>query len=181
MLNKQITILLSSNNEAKIASTKKVCSYLYPDFNLIHHNVFSGVSETPDNDDEAINGCHNRINSLEENSKYNADYIVALEGLVDKTKIGTFVYGWAVIKDIANNNFHYGCSGKFLLPEKVSRQLSKNIKLSDIVLKQYPQFTKEKMDMLGTNGLLTKGLYCRVNEFETALKCAFGSIIAENL
>lgn len=181
MRNKHITIILSSNNEAKISATNKICSNLYPNFNLIHLDALSGVSETPDNDDEAIEGCHKRIHSLEKDNKYDVDYIIALEGLVSKHKVGTFLYGWAVIKDVSKNKFYYGCSGKFSLPDKISQQFSKKIKLSDIVLKQYPQFSNEKMNILGTNGLLTKGLYSRVDEFEIALKCAFGSIIAENL
>ncbi len=180
MRNKCITILLSSENEAKISSVRKVCTELFPNFSLYHHNVNSGVSETPENDDEAIQGCHNRIENIEkEFSSIHADYIIALEGLINKNDFGTFVYGWAVIKETGVNKYYYGCSGKVMLPADITAKLAKNVKLSDLVLELYPQFSDSDLKNLGTNGVLTQGLYTRVQEFETALKCAFGSLVVQ--
>ncbi|MEQ1968115.1 inosine/xanthosine triphosphatase [Xenorhabdus nematophila] len=176
MQNKYITILLSSNNEAKISSTRNVFSVLYPDFKLHYHSISSGVNETPDTDEEAVKGCHTRIEQLENSVNYQADYVIALEGLTETNSFGSFVYGWAVIKDTATGKYYYGCSGKVMLPEEVSSRLSKDTKLSELVLSLYPQFSKTDMDKLGTNGVLTNGLYSRIHEFETALKCAFGSL-----
>ncbi|WCG82849.1 inosine/xanthosine triphosphatase [Pectobacterium sp. A5351] len=179
MQNKNVTIILASNNEAKISSTQNICSSLFPNFTLSHHIVSSGVSETPETDDEAIKGCYTRIDNLESDINYHVDYIIALEGLTEKTSFGSFVYGWAVIKDTKKNKYHYGCSGKVMLPEDVMEKLSKYIRLSDVVLNLYPHISKADMDRLGTNGVLTNGLYTRVHEFETALKCAFGSLALE--
>ncbi|EDX0374194.1 DUF84 family protein [Salmonella enterica] len=180
MRNKCVTILLSSKNEAKISSVRKVCTELFPNFSLYHYNITSGVSETPEDDDEAIKGCHNRIENIErEVSSIHADYIIALEGLINKSEFGAFVYGWAVIKEIGVNKYYYGCSGKVMLPSDITAKLSKNVKLSDLILDLYPQFSNEDLNKLGTNGVLTHGLYTRVQEFETALKCAFGSLVVQ--
>lgn len=180
MHNKCVTILLSSENEAKISSVRKVCTELFPNFSLYHYNVTSGISETPEDDDEAIKGCHNRIEKLEkEISSIHADYIIALEGLVNKSEFGAFVYGWAVIKETAANKYHYGCSGKVMLPSDITSKLLKSVKLSDLVLDLYPQYSDDDLKKMGTNGVLTRGLYTRVQEFETALKCAFGSLVVQ--
>lgn len=180
MQNKCVTLLLSSENEAKISSVRKVCAELFPDFSLHHNNVTSGVSETPENDDEAIQGCLNRIENIENKiPSLQPDYIIALEGLINRTTFGTFIYGWAVIKETGTNKFHYGCSGKVMLPSDITAALSKDMKLSDLVLDLYPQFTSEDMNKIGTNGVLTRGLYTRVDEFETALRCAFGSLVSQ--
>ncbi|MBD1576794.1 DUF84 family protein [Vibrio sp. S11_S32] len=176
MQNKQLSIALCSNNEAKVSAARGICSELYANFSFIHHNVSSGVSETPETDEEAIQGCHVRIENMENNYEDKFDFIIALEGLIEKKSFGSFVYGWAVIKNIKNNQYYYGCSGKVMLPKIISSRLSRDIKLSDIVLEAYPSITKSNMDKLGTNGVLTNGLYTRVHEFETALKCAFGSV-----
>ncbi|GLY62502.1 hypothetical protein Pcaca05_33590 [Pectobacterium carotovorum subsp. carotovorum] len=179
MQNKHVTIFLGSNNEAKILSTQNICEMLYQNFTLNHHAVSSGVSETPETDEEAIKGCYIRIDNIESTISDKVDYIIALEGLTEKTSFGSFVYGWAVIKDVVNGKYYYGCSGKVMLPEAVSKSLSKDVKLSESVLSLYPHISSADMDRLGTNGVLTNGLYTRVHEFETALKCAFGSLVGE--
>ncbi|GKW43804.1 MULTISPECIES: inosine/xanthosine triphosphatase [Pectobacterium] len=179
MQNENVTIILGSNNEAKISSTRNICSSIFSNFTLNHHIASSGVSETPETDDEAIKGCHIRIGNIESTINHHVDYIIALEGLTGRTPFGSFVYGWAVIKDTEKNKYHYGCSGKVMLPEDVAEKFSKDTRLSDVVLNLYPHISKVDMDRIGTNGVLTNGLYTRVHEFETALKCAFGSLALE--
>ena len=176
MLNKHLTFFLASENDAKIVSVRNVCSSLFSDFTIIPKTVGSGISETPQNDEEAITGCHIRINNIESIVTNHPDYIIALEGLTETNSFGSFVYGWAVIKEIATSKFYYGCSGKVMLPVVVAEKLDKKVKLSDIVMSLNPEISKSDMDKMGTNGVLTKGLYTRVHEFETALKCAFGSL-----
>lgn len=181
MLNKFVTILLCSENEAKVSSVKKVCTEIFQEFNLYYYNITSGVSETPENDDEAIKGCHNRIEKVEVITSWiHIDYIIALEGLVEKSEFGYFVYGWSVIKEVDMSKYYYGCSGKVMLPCDIVDKFSKNVKLSDVILGLYPQFSDEDLKRLGANGVLTRGLYTRSQEFETALKCAFGSLVVQS-
>ncbi|MDJ6542863.1 inosine/xanthosine triphosphatase [Salmonella enterica] len=179
MQNKHLVIALCSENSAKIKSTKEVFSLAFRDFSLGCYAVSSGVSETPDSDEEALVGCHRRIENLQAGLGGEADFIVALEGLTETTSFGTFLYGWAVLKHVASGKIFYGCSGKIMLPDDVVSGLSRNVKLSDLVLEKFVSVSKEDLERLGTNGILTDGMYTRSDEFSTALRCALGSMIAE--
>ncbi|CAM3462989.1 DUF84 family protein [Xenorhabdus nematophila] len=178
MQNKTPLVVLCSKNSAKISAAYNICSNVLKEFKFSYYDVPSGVSETPDTDEEAIQGCYSRINFVEEKFSTNVDFIIALEGLIEKTSFGSFVYGWAVIKDIKRKEFFYGCSGKVMLPNEVSIKLEKNQKLSEIIRELYPHYPKDELDRIGTNGVLTQKLYTRIDEFETAMKCAFGSVIS---
>lgn len=169
-----INVLLCSKNPAKIAATEKICSNIFASFNLACYETPSGINETPDTDDEAILGCYSRISLLESQCFKSLDYIVALEGLVEKKSFGCFVYGWAVVKDILREEFFYGCSGKVMLPNSIYEKIDNNNKLSDVMKQLYIDYSQKELDHLGTNGILTAGMYTRIDEFETALKCAFG-------
>lgn len=178
MQNKEIIIALCSENIAKIKATKEICELAFYDFSLRCYAVSSGVSETPDSDEEALRGCYQRIeNLLALDSK--ADIVIALEGLTEKTTFGTFLYGWAVLKNITTGKMYYGCSGKIMLPEEVASGLSRDTKLSELVMEKFSSITKVDLERIGTNGVFTDGMYTRSDEFSTALRCALGSMIAE--
>lgn len=179
MLNKYPKIVLCSENGAKIAATQRICSLVFRDFSLSSYAVSSGVSETPDSDEEALAGCHRRIENLQSGFNGVADLVIALEGLTEKTSIGTFLYGWAVVKHAASGKMFYGCSGKVILPDDIVGSLSPGIKLSDIILEKFTAVSKDDLEQLGTNGILTDGLYTRSDEFSTALRCALGSMLAQ--
>jgi non-canonical (house-cleaning) NTP pyrophosphatase len=179
MQNKHFVIALCSENSAKIKATKEICSLIFRNFSLGCYAVSSGVSETPDSDEEALVGCHQRIENLLSDLNGEADLIIALEGLTEKNSFGTFLYGWAVLKHVSSGKKFYGCSGKIMLPDDVASDLSRNRKLSDLVLAKFNSIPKEDLERLGTNGVLTDGMYTRSDEFSTALRCALGSMIAE--
>jgi non-canonical (house-cleaning) NTP pyrophosphatase len=179
MPNNHPLIALCSENSAKIKATKEICSQAFHNFSLRCYAISSGVSETPDTDEEALAGCHRRIENLEAKLGGEVDVVIALEGLTEKTSYGTFLYGWAVLKNIADGRMYYGCSGKIMLPADVAVGLSRNLKLSDLVLEKFASISRQELERLGTNGVLTGGMYTRSDEFSTALRCAFGSMIAE--
>lgn len=179
MQNKHYIVALCSENNAKIEATKKICSLAFHNFTLGCYAIASGVSETPDSDEEALVGCRQRIANFENGVNGEVDIIIALEGLTEKNVFGTFLYGWAALKNVANGKTYYGCSGKIMLPEDVISGLSRDEKLSDLVLEKYRSVSKEDIERQGTNGVLTGGMYTRSDEFNTALRCAFGSMIAE--
>ncbi|WP_421532446.1 DUF84 family protein [Lelliottia amnigena] len=179
MQNKYPIIALCTENSAKIKATKEICSLVFRNFSLGCYAVSSDVSETPDSDEEALVGCHRRIENFQAAFGGEVDLIIALEGLTETTSFGTFLYGWAVLKHVASGKMFYGCSGKIMLPDDVARGLSRNMKLSDLVLEKFVSVSREDLERLGTNGVLTDGMYTRSDEFSTALRCALGSMIAE--
>lgn len=180
MQNNNIIVALCSENIAKIKATKEVCNLAFRNFSLECYSVPSGVSETPNSDEEALFGCHRRIENLQSKLNREVDLIIALEGLTETTPFGVFLYGWATIKHVPSGKIFYGCSGKVMLPDDITNDLSCDIKLSDLVLKKFTSVSKEDLEQLGTNGILTNKMYTREDEFSTALRCALGSMIAEH-
>lgn len=180
MQNNNIIIALCSENIAKAKATKDICSIAFRNFSLECYAVSSGVSETPNSDEEALIGCHQRIENLQSKLNGKVDLIIALEGLTETTPFGVFLYGWAAIKYVPSGKMFYGCSGKIMLPDYVANDLSRDIKLSDLVIKKLTSVSKEDLEKLGTNGILTNKMYTRTDEFSTALRCALGSMITEH-
>ncbi|AEV67288.1 inosine/xanthosine triphosphatase [Acetivibrio clariflavus] len=169
-------IYITSQNEAKVNAVKNVFRKIFNEAEFIAIKVNSGVSVTPTTDDEALKGCINRIEAVKRQIEL-YDAIVSMEGLVSKNSYGSFVYGWAAIDFFRCSKLAIGCSAKVMLPEDIAEQVSNNIELSEIIKARYNDISAEQMERWGTNGIITNGLYTRVNEFEDALLCAIGSVI----
>ncbi|EDI0749057.1 DUF84 domain-containing protein [Salmonella enterica subsp. enterica serovar Kisarawe] len=178
MQNKELIILLASNNKAKESALNTVLSLLFKKYKLETYNSESGVSNTPLTDEEAIQGCINRINQIYKHSPLFSIY-VSMEGLIKKESFGCFVYGWAAIKTNRSPKVYYGCSGKVMLPEYIYNKCLNGEELSEIIKHEYIKLSSYN-ELWGTNGILTSGVYTRVDEFITALSCAFGSLIEDN-
>lgn len=168
------TFVLSSTNEAKRAAVEHILQKLYKDtFELQCIDVSSGVSETPHSDEEGIQGALSRISEAEAKIP-GANAYIGLEGIVTRNSYGVFLCGWAVIKD-ENGKMHMGCSAKVQLPDSLTGDLSSFKKLSELTAEKYPEQAHE-LPKIGTNGVITRGLYTRVDEFVDALSCAFGTM-----
>ena len=72
-------IIVCSKNKAKNEAVNKVMKdYFTSEFEIISLETESGVSETPNSDEEGIKGCHNRISSgLNQNN--DGDFTQALK------------------------------------------------------------------------------------------------------
>lgn len=166
--------VLSSMNEAKRSAAESVLRELYDDtFELRTVEVDSGVSETPATDDEGIQGCLRRITNAEQ-AIANADGYLGFEGIITTNSYGTFLCGWAVIK-LANGRIGYGCSAKVRLPDELLENFDNFKKLGALTAEKYPDRASE-LPSIGTNGVLTGGVYTRVDEFRDALRCALGTL-----
>lgn len=165
-------IVVCSKNKAKNDAVKNVMKEYFEEINIKSIETVSGVSETPIDDEEGILGCYNRIKYAEKNEI--ADFYVAMEGILNKNKYGTFLCGWTVIYDKEKDKFLYGCSAKIKIPEEIIAGLSKEQRLSSIVA-TYFESTDEEISKLGTNGVLTHGAYTRTDEFMDSIKCAISS------
>jgi len=165
-------VVLSSVNEAKVEAVRRVVFRLFGDCEVVGLKVETGVSATPTTDEEGIEGALNRIgNAMEVDG--DADVYVGLEGIVTRNSFGTFLCGWAVLRD-RDGREAYGCSAKVRLPSFIGDSVEGFRELSDIVKENYPSDLVGEMSVLGSNGVITEGLYTRVDEFEDALLCAFG-------
>lgn len=167
--------VLSSTNEAKRSAAEGVLRDLYGDaFELRTVEVDSGVSETPTTDDEGIQGCLGRIANAEL-AVPGADGYLGLEGIITTTEnYGTYLCGWAAIK-LAKGQTSYGCSAKIRLPDELLEDFDNFKKLATLTAEKYPERAAD-LPSIGTNGVLTDGMYTRVDEFRDALRCALGTL-----
>lgn len=168
--------VLSSTNRAKTDATKLVLLEFFTDYELECVEVNSGVSKTPDNDDEGIQGCKNRINEAKKLIN-DADGYIGLEGIITKNTFGTFICGWCVIE--LGNKAGMGCSAKVQIPDFIASNITTYGELSSVVKENFPSELINEMDSIGTNGVVTNRGYTRVDEFVDALKCAIGYISNE--
>ncbi len=171
-----IRIALASTNKAKMTAVETFCRRHFGEFELTPFAVESGVDETPNTDESAIKGCRNRVlGILSTNSDF--DYIVSMEGMVRQVlPLGWFLCGWTMILDVKNKTEAFGCSGMVQIPKSITEQMSKSKKLSQIVLETYPLLKASELEEIGTNGVITSGVYCRSDEFVDSLKCAYGTL-----
>ncbi|MDQ6985095.1 MAG: inosine/xanthosine triphosphatase [Candidatus Dojkabacteria bacterium] len=173
MAKDEMKIVLSSTNKAKKKAVEEIISKYYPEACLECVDVDSGVSKTPDTDEEGIDGCINRIQKAKDQIG-NADGYIGLEGIITKNKYGTFICGWCVIE--LNSNMGFGCSAKVKIPKFIAEKITTFGELSSLVKAKYPSKLVEEIDVIGTNGIITNKGYTRVNEFVDALECAIGFI-----
>lgn len=170
-------IAVTSTNIAKLQSVENIFKAVLKtqDIEITPFDISSGVSETPINDNEAILGCRNRIDAINQKEKF--DYVIAMEGLIQKYNYGTFLYGIAIIYDCNNNRESIGCSAKVQVPNKIVNLITPQKKLSDVVLELYHKSATKCISKIGTNGIITNGIFTRIDEFESALKSAIGYIL----
>lgn len=166
--------VLSSTNEAKRQAADALLKEVYDDnYSLECVEVDSGVSATPTTDDEGIRGSLRRIANATKILPDRDGYF-GLEGIITTNSYGTFLCGWAVIK-LKNGDTSYGCSAKVRLPDELMKEFDSLRKLSDMTAIAYPD-RASSLPAQGTNGVITNGMYTRVDEFTDALRCALGTI-----
>lgn len=167
-------IIICSKNKAKNDAVKIVLKQFFESFDTKALETDSEVSETPIGDDEGIEGCLNRIKDAISQDNTGMLYI-AMEGILSETKYGgTFLCGWTVIYNKVENEYYYGCSSKVKVPDEIILNMDKTQRLSDVVAK-YIGSTDEEVSKMGTNGMLTNGVYTRTNEFIDSVQCAISS------
>lgn len=170
---KKNLIIVCSKNKAKNDAVKNVLKQYFEDFEIKSLETNSGVSETPIGDEEGLTGCYNRINDAI-NQEENGDFYIAMEGILTETTFGTFLCGWTVIYNKAEDEYLYGCSAKIRIPNEIIEKTSKSQRLSDVVA-EFVGSTGDEISKIGTNGVLTHGAYTRTDEFIDSIICAISS------
>lgn len=173
MKNNKGLIIVCSKNKAKNSAVESVIKDYIQEFEIISLETNSNVSETPIGDEEGILGCLNRIkDALTQND--NGNLYVAMEGILDKNKYGSFLCGWTVIYNKDLDEYYYGCSAKIKIPDEIIKNTTKDERLSNVVA-QFIGSTDKEVSLLGTNGMLTHGAYTRTDEFIDSVLCAISS------
>ena len=170
-------IVICTLNEAKNSAVKNVIDKVWSEVEYISISSESGVSDQPLSDEEGIRGAINRAkNGLEEVT--DAEYSIGLEGTVDETEYGMFLNGWAAIMH-KDGEVGLGCSGKVELPYQIAERLKQGEELGPLI--QEMMGDDSIRNTIGTNGVLTKGLYNRTKEFGDAVSCALSRFLRPDL
>ncbi|HKL24511.1 MAG TPA: inosine/xanthosine triphosphatase [Candidatus Nanoarchaeia archaeon] len=165
-----LEIVVCTENKAKLQAVEDVFNQVYSNINIIGEKFPSGVSEQPFTESQGIEGAFNRVKNARK--KYpNANFYVGMEGYVDSNNYGMFLGGMVVILDSSGKK-GIGSSAKMQLPYFIQKKIEAGKELGPLI-KDLMNDTKGNLRQYdGTNGLLSKGLYNRVNEFKDATKCA---------
>ena len=171
-------VAAGTKNRAKLDAVKNVFSKVWKDIEVVSVDSKSGVREQPMSDEEAIEGAINRAEQAL-GSVANAAYGVGLEGSAHENKYGTFLGGWVAIVD-AKGKVGIGASGKAQLPDWIAERLRRGEELGPITQNLMDDKENKIRHSQGTLGILTNGLYSRIDEFEEATKCALAKFISED-
>lgn len=159
-------IIISTENRAKIEAVETVFKQVWPELEIISEKFSSDVADQPLSEEEGIQGANNA------RQKYSdADYFVGLEGYVNTNQYGMFLAGAvAVIRNDSATGI--GISAKMQLPDFIKDKINKGAELGPIIKELANDVEENIKHHDGTNGILSKGLYNRVDEFKDATKCA---------
>jgi len=170
-------VVICTENKAKNQAVSEVFKKIWPDFEIKSIKTESNVSEQPLTEEEGIKGAINRIMDAK-NKMPNADFYVGLEGYVDTNQYGMFLAGAVVIED-KNQKQGIGISGKLVLPDAIRKEIEAGQELGPLIKKIMNDQEGKIRHFDGTNGILTKGLYNRVDEFKDACACALAPFISK--
>ncbi|MGC8478695.1 MAG: DUF84 family protein [Candidatus Micrarchaeia archaeon] len=169
-------IAIGTTNKLKVDAIKGVLGKIFPDAEFIPTKVESGVSEDPKSEEEGINGALNR--ALKAMEIEGADIGVGPEGITATNSYGTFVYGYVAIVDKAGAK-GIGASAQVMLPKRVVELMSAGKGLAEAMSELSSNSKEEIRTELGTNGILTNGMYDRSKEFTDATTCAVARFVSK--
>jgi inosine/xanthosine triphosphatase len=170
-------IAVGTLNKAKNNAVENVIKNVWSDAEFISIETNSGISDQPLSDEEAIRGAINRAKQAL--AKTGSDYGIGMEGTVSTNSHGMFLHGWAAIID-TDDNIGLGQSASVQLPKNIEDRINNGEELGPIM----QELMKDDKNLIrhseGTAGILTKGLYNRVKEFEDAIKCALAKFVSKD-
>lgn len=163
-------IIVCTENKAKVNAITEVFSDLLPEAEIVSQAFSSNVPDQPISEQEGIDGAINRAQNAR--LEYpDALYCIGMEGFVDTNKHGMFLAGAVAMID-QDNKIGVGISAKVQLPLFIQKKIEDGSELGPLVKNMMSDADNEIRHHDGTCGILTKGLYNRVDEFKDATKCA---------
>jgi len=169
-------IAIGTTNKLKVDAIESVLEKPFGNAEFVSIGTNSGVSEDPKGDDEGIRGAINRAKSAM--NLANADIGVGAEGITSKNSFGSFVYGWVAIVD-KSGAVGIGASAQVMLPSQIADMIDRGIGLAEAMSSLSGKSKENVRTELGTNGILTNGMYDRKKEFVDATTCALAVFVSK--
>jgi len=174
-----IILAVGTQNKAKLQAVETAFHKVYAQVQASGLEVESGISDQPMNDEESIKGAINRAQSaLAQLST--AQYGIGLEGNVVTISDRMFLHGWvAIINQVGEIGL--GHSSGIELPLSIRQALESGAELGPVLQEMLDDTENEIRHTIGTNGILTDGLYTRVDEFVDATTVALAKFLKPEL
>lgn len=170
-----VEISVGTTNRAKLRAVERVCSTIFGAVTIQGYDVDSGISAQPMTDEESILGAGNRADAaLLRHPR--AEYGIGLEGNVAETAGQLFLRGWAVVKN-RDGTTGIGHSGGIALPHHIAERVRDGKELGPLMQQSLNDKANAVRHDQGTNGILTNGMYTRVDEFTHAVQCALAPFV----
>jgi len=168
-------VIVGSKNPVKVNATKAAFSKFFSDVEVKGESVDSGVSDMPLTAKETRLGA---INRAKRSLELGADYGVGLEGGVEDTDYGMFLFGRVAIIDKNNNVGLSGAEG-FLLPEIIAKRIRQGEELGPVMddVTGLPDVKKNA----GAVGIFTKNEISRTDSFEKSIILALVKFINKEI
>ena len=172
-------IIVTTENKAKIQAVQEVLVSVWKEAEIIGEKFSSDILDQPMSEEEGVEGAINRAKNARD--KYpEADYCIGMEGYVDTNKQGMFLAGVVAIMNLSGDT-GVGFSAKMQLPDSIKEKIEEGVELGPLVQNTMSDSNNAIRNFDGTNGILSKNLYNRVDEFKDATKCALVKFISPEL
>lgn len=168
-----MNIAVGSTNPVKVKAVRTVIARVWPEAVVWPVDVYSGVREMPQSDDETITGARNRAITARE--LLGADMGVGLEGGVHQDMRGLFLQGWVVAVD-DHGREGVAAAARLPLPPMIARRILAGEELGPVMDDLLNEQNVKQKD--GAVGVLTAGLVPRVDAFAMAVAYALAPFVS---
>jgi|GEM_PF-883859 len=177
-----IQIAVGSENKAKNLAVLKAFRTAFPKATLQikGFNVESGIADQPTTDEESIQGAINRANGALARLA-TAQYGVGLEGNTVTIADRMYLHGWVAIVERDNDTPGIGHSSGLELPQNLRDGIEAGGELGPLLQEMLGDEDNKIRHTLGTNGVLSDGLYTREQEFIDATTVALARFVKPDL
>jgi inosine/xanthosine triphosphatase len=170
---RQMKIIIGSNNPAKVAAVKNTFHYQKTEF--LSLDIPSGVSEQPFSDEETIKGAINRaVGALQLG---NGDIGIGLEGGVQESTQGLLLCNWGALASKDIKPIIAG-GARFLLPDVIADRLRAGEELGPVMDDYAKKINVRKNE--GAVGIFTNGLINRAEMFSHIMNLLVGQFHYQN-
>ena len=177
-----LTIAVGSKNQAKNKAVATAFERAFAATSVEIHgfSAESGVSDQPTTDEESIKGAINRAHGALAQLA-TAHFGVGLEGNTVTIANRMYLHGWVAVVKKDSEDVGLGHSSGLELPAHFKTAIESGSELGPLLQTLLNDADNAVRHSLGTNGVLTGGLYTREQEFIDATTVALARFVKPNL
>lgn len=175
-----IVAIGSKNNAKNLAVTKAFERAFRKPIHTESFDAASGIAEQPTTDEESITGAKNRAHAAL-GMLASAQYGVGLEGNTVTIAGRMYLHGWVAVIERSSGLVGIGHSSGIELPNDIQRGIEAGEELGPLMQNLLRDTENTVRHSLGTNGVLSGGLYTREQEFIDATTVALARFVSPQI